>query len=227
MEPYYDDGTCTIYHGDCRDILPIVRGNAFVTDPPYGVGLRVKKTRNKGSGAHPVGKASTLYEDDPQIIAKLIVEIMPILRSVTRRGLVFSGSAMIWNYPEPDGIGAVYLPSGTGMSKWGFVGWQPILYYGSCPYLERQLGNRPNSFLGQGVAASVDHPCPKPVEWMRWAIQRVSVDTSDVIVDPFMGSGTTLRAAKDLGRRAIGIELEERYCEIAAKRLGQEVLRFE
>lgn len=70
----------------------------------------------------------------------------------------------------------------------------------------------------------VPHPCPKPVDLMRWLIQRVSVNNAEVIVDPFMGSGTTLRAAKDLGRKAIGIELSERYCEIAAKRLAQEVL---
>jgi site-specific DNA-methyltransferase (adenine-specific) len=71
--------------------------------------------------------------------------------------------------------------------------------------------------------AAVDHPCPKPVTFMRWVVERCTA-SADTVLDPFMGSGTTLRAAKDLGRRAIGIEIEERYCEIAARRLAQEVL---
>jgi site-specific DNA-methyltransferase (adenine-specific) len=67
------------------------------------------------------------------------------------------------------------------------------------------------------------HPCPKPIRWASWMMQRASLER-DLVLDPFMGSGTTLRAAKDLGRYAIGIEIEERYCEIAAKRMAQGVL---
>ena len=75
------------------------------------------------------------------------------------------------------------------------------------------------------MSTSIFHarPRPKPLPWMKWAVALVS-RPGETVIDPFMGSGTTLRAAKDLGRRAIGIEIEERYCEIAAKRLGQEVL---
>jgi site-specific DNA-methyltransferase (adenine-specific) len=73
------------------------------------------------------------------------------------------------------------------------------------------------------TADKTDHPCPKPYGWMAWAICLASED-GETVLDPFMGSGTTLRAAKDLGRKAIGIEIEERYCEIAAKRMRQEVL---
>ena len=70
------------------------------------------------------------------------------------------------------------------------------------------------------------HPCAKPLFSWKKIMLRCSAEESGAVLDPFMGSGTTLRAAKDLGRRAIGIELEERYCEIAAKRLGQGVLPF-
>jgi site-specific DNA-methyltransferase (adenine-specific) len=69
------------------------------------------------------------------------------------------------------------------------------------------------------------HPCPKPYSAWRWLLERCS-DENTVVLDPFCGSGTTLVAAKDLGLRAIGIEIEEHYCEIAAKRLSQEVLTF-
>jgi site-specific DNA-methyltransferase (adenine-specific) len=70
------------------------------------------------------------------------------------------------------------------------------------------------------------HPCAKPLKWVTFVLSLVSVDASDIILDPFMGSGTTLRAAKDLGRKAIGIEMDEKYCEIAARRLDQEVFDF-
>ena len=71
------------------------------------------------------------------------------------------------------------------------------------------------------------HPTQKPVALMRWCLQRAGVRPGDLVLDPYMGSGPVLRAAKDMGLRVIGIELEERYCEIAARRLSQEVLTFE
>jgi len=100
----------------------------------------------------------------------------------------------------------------------------PILYYGKDPFLQDGKGGRPNSLRDEQPNREViDHPCPKPIKWMRWAVSRASRE-GETILDPFMGSGTTLRAAKDLGRKAIGIELSERYCEIAVRRLQQSVL---
>ena len=87
------------------------------------------------------------------------------------------------------------------------------------------MGGRPSVIQSNAVSERNGHPCPKPVEWMLWLVKWVSLE-DETILDPFMGSGTTLVAAKQLGRRAIGIEIEERYCEIAANRLRQEVLEF-
>ena len=84
---------------------------------------------------------------------------------------------------------------------------------------------RPTSMQSFATADPVDHPCPKPLPWMLWLVGLVSQE-GETVLDPFAGSGTTLRAARDLGRRAIGIEIEERYCEIAVQRLAQGVLEF-
>ena len=99
--------------------------------------------------------------------------------------------------------------------------WEPILAYGF----------KGNTFGVDGVTVNItpqaiDHPCPKPLKLFTWLIGQVG-GVGDTILDPFMGSGTTLRAAKDLGRKAIGIEIEERYCEIAAQRMSQSVMAFD
>jgi DNA modification methylase len=111
------------------------------------------------------------------------------------------------------------------MGRWGFTCMQPILYYGSDPFLRTGQGARANS-CGQTYpndANTHGHPCAKPIRMIEWLVSRASLP-GEIVLDPFMGSGTTLVAAKRLGNKAIGIELEERYCEIAAKRLAQGAL---
>ena len=100
----------------------------------------------------------------------------------------------------------------------GFNDWEPLLVYGKTDGLQMH-----DFFFAQPDPFANGHPCPKPIRWATWLIERATKQ-SHVILDPFAGSGTTLRAAKDLGRKAIGIEIEERYCEIAAKRMAQAVL---
>ncbi|KKL63016.1 hypothetical protein LCGC14_2179420, partial [marine sediment metagenome] len=95
----------------------------------------------------------------------------------------------------------------------------PVLFYG--PRVRNEL--RPTSIQSFDTADDHGHPCPKPLRWMRWCIELGS-NPDQTILDPFMGSGTTLRAAKDLSRFAIGIEIEEKYCEIAKRRMAQGVL---
>jgi len=89
------------------------------------------------------------------------------------------------------------------------------------------MGRRPDTIIDTELSEDNGHPCPKPIDVWRKIMLRGSTNDSDLILDPFMGSGTTLRAAKDLGRKAIGIEIEEKYCEIAAKRMSQTVMDLE
>ena len=219
--PYYRDDAVTIYHGDCRELLPLMPPvDLVLTDPPYGVGLEQKTWAAENDGR----QASTLYQDDAEWVTALIRETIPIVIAKAARAIIFPGPSLLWEYPVARTLGCVYVPSGAGRAPWGFQCSHPILFYGSDPFLQRGLGGRANSFQSTvGVTERIDHPCPKPLEWMRWATVRGSFE-GQTILDPFMGSGTTLRAAKDLGRKAIGIEIEERYCEIAAQRCSQEVL---
>lgn len=228
MKPYYEQDGIIIFHGDCREALPTVTADVAITDPPYGVGLVTKTSDYRQGDQFDAGeslKASTLYRDDPDHVRALIHAAVPLLLSRVKRALVFCGTRMMWAYPEPTAVGCVFTPNGAGRSSWGFQCMHPILFYGKDPWLAEGKGLRPNSFrTEQPNLERFDHPCPKPYKWMRWAITRASTTESDVILDPFMGSGTTLRAAKDMGHKAIGIEIEERYCEIAAKRLSQGAL---
>ena len=210
MKPYYDHAGITIYHGDCRDILPHVTADVVVTDPPYGVrfeGKATKHTTIKTGGYIGVDDG----EVGPSVVSMAI--------ALVGRGAVFTGNQRAFAYPPPDDIGCVYCPSGAGIGRWGFTLFHPVLFYGKRP----SSALFPSSMQSFETSEQCGHPCPKPTGWMRWLVKLVSLET-DTILDPFMGSGTTLVAAKQLGRKAIGIEIEERYCEIAVKRLAQEVL---
>ena len=220
MTPYYDDGSCVIYHGDCRDFLSI-SCDAFVTDPPYGVGLKARTSKH---GARP-GEYGGQFDDGPEYVREVVVPVVVVLLERVGRGALTPGVRCMWDYPEPNDVGVIWSPAGAGMSSWGFNCSHPIFYYGKDPFLALGMGSRPNGVSWNNATEENGHPCPKPLTVVRWLVNRVSMP-GEMIFDPFMGSGTTLRAAKDLNRKAIGIEIEERYCEIAAKRLAQEVLAF-
>lgn len=210
MKPYYQDSAVTIYHGDCRDILEWydLSNSAIVGDAPYGIGL------DYGT-----------FQDTEDAVRELASSITKHLMRA-KRAAILCGVPQMWLWPKPKWVLCwSYYPATNEFSPWGYAQWQPILVYGKDPFLEKGKGPRPTVFTRTNPPnrKGNDHPCPKPDDVMTAVILRTTSE-SDVVIDPFMGSGTTLRAAKDLGRKAIGIDLEERYCEIAAKRMEQEVL---
>lgn len=216
MRPYWQssDRRLVIYHGDCRAIMSEIQADVLVTDPPYGVGLGSGRDRRPDHVL--VHDAYASYEDSAENFDAVVVPAIQGALSMAARGAVFCAGHRAWRLPPPDAIGGIFLPSATGRTCWGFNSFAHCLLYGTAPDL--QNGARPIGIRSTAHAAPNGHPCPKPLSWMQWAVSLVS-RPDERILDPFMGSGTTLLAAMGLGRRAVGIEIEERYCEIAAKRL--------
>jgi DNA modification methylase len=214
VEPYWQssDGRLVIYHGDCRDVLPQIEADVLVTDPVYGIdGGRGGDARDFRKGAYVAS-----FEDTEEYVRSVCVPVVKAALARTTRGVVTPGVRCLHLYPRPADIGCFWTPAAATHGPWGFTCFQPILYYGRDFRAGR--GAWPSGRLVTEAAPKVGHPCPKPEIAWRWLVAKVS-DTDDTILDPFLGSGTTLAAAMSLNRRAIGIEIEERYCEIAARRL--------
>lgn len=209
VEPYYSDELVTLYHGDSRELLPqlVADVDLVLTDPPY---------------ANATSYAS--YDDTPENLRELVASVVVACLQRTRRALITCGVTNMHLYPVPTWVLAWMIPAGAGRSPWGFSCWQPVLAYGADPYLEAGLGCRPDAIVRVETSDVDGHPVPKPIDLWRWLLMRGSAVSSDLVLDPFCGAGTTLRAAKDVGRRAIGIELDAGYCEVAARQLAQQSL---
>lgn len=211
VTPYYQDSLVTLYHGDARDLLPLVADECavMVTDPPFGMSFRSGR-----DGRH--GDCAIAGDDDTTARDAVLGRWRP------RPALVFGR----WSIAKPIGTRMVLTwDKGEGQSGMGDLSlpWKPVteeVYVLGSGF----VGHRGSSVLSAPMAGLVnvrEHPTEKPLRLMKALIRKCP---PGAVFDPFAGSGTTLRAAKDLGRRAIGIEIEERYCEIAAKRMSQEVL---
>jgi len=251
MTPYYERDGITIYHADCRDILPMLGPvDHIITDPPFardvyqrlGASNLTEQAGNKGRVGSRINHQYSSISIE-RLAAGAIGYIDEMLEGVaseiarltTRWAIVFSDVETCHRWREAlTGDGQMrYVRTGAWVKTDPmpqFSGDRPAVGFEPCTIVH---ANGPMHWNGGGNAATwtygtvktdrPDHPCPKPLPLMRELVQLFS-DPSELILDPFMGSGTTLRAAKDLGRRAIGIEIEEKYCEIAVKRLAQEVL---
>ena len=208
-------GRATLYCGDSRALIASLEGvDAVITDPPYGVGYEGSSTKDGGRDAG--GYAS--FEDTPENIKALIVPIIATCIELFPRLCMTPGPASMFFYPNPRAVGAVYYPAGANSGPWGFVCSQPIFYYGKDPYLANGLGRRANSFEAHAGAEKNGHPCPKPIDQMKWLVNRASLP-GETVLDPFMGSGTTGVAAVTMDRNFIGCEIEPAYFDIACKRI--------
>ena len=225
MTPYYDRDGITIYHGDVLDVLagklPEVAA-AIVMDPPYATG-----TRETTKAVHGPMVRGERFKTAIWFMREVMRAAMPNLRD---GGSVLS--FIDWRQ-WPNLIGAF---ESCNLRIHNMVVWDKTSFgMGAGFRLQHELimhASKGQPTMGSHAIGNIiacprdtttDHPSPKPVGLIERLIEAVT-EPGGVVLDPFMGAGPTLRAAKNLGRRAIGIEIEERYCEIAAKRLSQEVL---
>lgn len=224
-KPYYQQDGVTLYHADCREMLPTLRADLLCTDPPYGIGVSHAAKFNGGAGARrhysgifagerrsikrPRARDYGEYDWDDAPPPRWVFDLM---RERTRHQIIFGGNyfslppSRCWLVWDKDNGGNQFADCEIAWTNFD----KPV----------RKKKWRWNGFLQEDMKHKEQrvHRAQKPLPLMRWAIEQAPADCK-LVLDPFAGSGTTLLAARDLGRDAIGIEMEEAFCEMAAKRL--------
>lgn len=220
-KPYYQDSAVTIYNCDCSEVpMPQIGfHDLLLTDPPYGIGESGKRAKSRGRGSK-LTKGQDYLTDYGDFNWDQERPSMELLKAYIRQ----CAKSCIWgaNYFElPPCVGPlIWDKENSGDFADGEMAWND---FGTALRIKRHLWN---GMLRKGSEFR-EHPTQKPVEVMTWCIglaDKALKRRVETVIDPFGGSGTTARAAKDMGRKCVMIEREESYCEIAARRMGQEVL---
>ncbi len=206
MKPYYQDDSVTIYHGDCLEVMADMEDNSVdlvLTDPPYGIGVDKMQL---GSGRHRWDKSINGWDNyiPNRVCFNEIIRI--------------SVSQLIWGGNYFSDI----LPPSENWLVWDK--YNPNMSFSEAELAWMSAGKKIRIKQHYSANEVKYHPTQKPLEIIEWCIS--FFPDTDLILDPFMGSGTTLVAAKNLGRKAIGIEIKEKYCEIAANQCSQDTLPF-
>lgn len=241
MTPYYEDDFVTLYHGDALDVLPGLSGiGAVVTDPPYSSGGAFRGDRTASTITKYVNSDTASYRPefagdnrDQRSFAAWCTLWLNGCRAAAVPGAVLAsfidwrqlptltdavqGGGWIWR-----GVATWWKP-GIRMQRARFSASAEYVVYGTYGDVIDHDG-APQNVFKCAPAPDKQHIAEKPLQVMHWVLG--AVPPGALVLDPFMGSGTTLVAAKDLNFRAIGIDADERYCEMAARRLSQNVLNF-
>ncbi|MGD9276323.1 MAG: DNA methyltransferase [Candidatus Pacearchaeota archaeon] len=229
IKPYYEEENITIYNGDCLKVmkeLPDKSIDCVITDPPY----KVSQKYGGGIDADNLTAVSS--------VLKIMPEISRVLKP-NRFGVIFYDNRILpFLFESIKGTNLIYRKQIFLYRRWGnanrWCGWMqttdPVCIFingYNKPFMPKIKGrvlhdvfikDKPEKF-------NAEHLAQKPLEMIKHIIGWCS-DENEIILDCYLGSGTTARACKDLGRKCIGIEISKKYCDIAIRRLGQEVLNL-
>jgi len=220
MKPYFEDDLVTLYHGDALEVTEWLSADVLVTDPPYGINIEQRFGSWYGVDER-VRKKSVVANDKTTEIRDAVLE-----RWLPKPAIVFGS----WKAERPKNIAhrLIWWKQGQapGPTNAPFMSQDEEIYILGQGFISTSPPMR--SVIATSEARSIEvakigHPTPKPVGLMEQLIARCF---PGVIADPFSGSGATLVAARNLGRKVIGVELEEKYCELIANRLSQQVFDF-
>lgn len=232
MKPYYEDDLVTLYHGDCRELFPLLADDsvaAVLTDPPYTERTHSKARKNTVDG---VGKGITEFSSiTDEDLRAMLSECGRISNGWVVATLDYAHAFSFEENP-PSGLRQLRIgvwvktnPTPQISGDRPAQGWEAISYMHTTARRSRWNGGGKHGNYNTKIAPSNGHPTAKPLpiieDWVS-----LFTEPGEVVFDPWAGSGTTLRAASNLGRKAIGVELEEEYCELIAKRLGQQAFDF-
>jgi site-specific DNA-methyltransferase (adenine-specific) len=222
VKPYYQDDLVTLYHGDCLEVTEWLSADVLVTDPPYGIAWKgiwnyVKGEDNKTKpGQQPIKNdeesvvrdmALSLWGSKPAIVFGSWKVSRPEL---TKHRLIWHKAGM-----APGALNAAFMSQDEEIYIWGDG------FRKSSPPLRSVIRTEEARSV---EVSKIGHPTPKPIGLMEILVDRCP---DGVIADPFAGSGATLIAARNYGRKVVGVELEEKYCELIAKRLSQQAFDLE
>ena len=216
-EPYYADDLVVLYYGDCREVTEWLAADVLVTDPPYGRGWKQGGTRNNHD-SHP-----GIAGDEDTSLRDWALSAWGERRSVVFGDLLLASPAkakqtLIYRKPSDSGSKGTFGGFRRDVEAVYLVGPWPAGHQGRSSVI---VSNARAQCSPNGIPGRYGHPHAKPVDVMETLIAACPPGT---IADPFAGAGSTLVAARNLGRTAIGVELDERYCERAARRLSQMTL---
>lgn len=212
VKPYYAEDGIIIIKSDCREILPYLpKVDLVLTDPPYGIGAW---SANSSGGFMTQQEASAIKKWDTAVPTAAI-------------------NQAVWNANQAIVWGGNYMNLGAFPRALVWYKVQDGMHFAEAEIAWTNLARGTTRVFRLplkstevfGVNSEREHPTQKPISLMTWCINLA--DNPQTILDPFMGSGTTLVAAKQLGRKAIGIEIDETYCKIAVQRLAQKVMRLD
>lgn len=208
LKPYYQDDNVTIYHGDCRQIVPqLGKFDLVLTDPPYGMNFQSN---------HRIQKHKKIHGDD----SLDVILIQEIISNANCASYIFCRWDNLPQMPKAKSVIA-WVKDNWSMGDLKHEHgrqWEACCFY---PMKNHEFKKRIPDVIKAKRTGNILHPTEKPVDLLH---QLIDCNVAETILDPFAGSGTTGRAAKDLNKKAVLVEIDEQYCETAALRMAQEVL---